>query len=136
MNNNLKEVFSKNLKKYMERDDRTTADVMAATNASQSAVNDWLNAKKYPRMDKVEMLANYFSVRKSDLVEDQHKNLYFTQQEIELIEGYRKLDPNVRQFVFESLTTSEQISEARKKAEEYRDNYKRQAPSTQSGLAE
>ena len=32
---------------------------------------DWVNGKKYPRIDKIELLANYFKVRKSDLIEDQ-----------------------------------------------------------------
>ena len=30
-------------------------------------------AKKYPRMDKVEMMANYFGILKSDLIEDKTK---------------------------------------------------------------
>ena len=32
--------------------------------------SDWINAKTYPRIDKIELLANYFGVLKSDLVED------------------------------------------------------------------
>ncbi|EJE4540903.1 transcriptional regulator, partial [Staphylococcus pseudintermedius] len=31
------------------------------------------NAKTYPRIDKIELLANYFNVNKSDLVEDKTK---------------------------------------------------------------
>lgn len=31
---------------------------------------DWYNGKKYPRIDKIEMLADYFGVLKSDLIED------------------------------------------------------------------
>ena len=30
-------------------------------------------AKKYPRIDKIEMLANYFRIQKSDLIEDKAK---------------------------------------------------------------
>jgi repressor LexA len=39
-----------------------------------STVSEWLSAKKYPRMDKIEQLAEYFGVKKSDLIEDSTPN--------------------------------------------------------------
>ena len=39
-----------------------------------STVLDWLNAKTYPRIDKIEKMANYFGVEKSDLVEAKSTN--------------------------------------------------------------
>ncbi|EGQ2871456.1 helix-turn-helix domain-containing protein [Staphylococcus pseudintermedius] len=38
-----------------------------------TTLSDWINAKTYPRIDKIELLANYFNVNKSDLVEDKTK---------------------------------------------------------------
>lgn len=38
-------------------------------NFKYSTVLDWVNAKTYPRIDKIELMANYFNVEKSDLVE-------------------------------------------------------------------
>ena len=35
-----------------------------------ATVSDWLNEKKYPRIDKIEILANYFKILKSDLIEE------------------------------------------------------------------
>lgn len=35
-----------------------------------STLSEWLQAKKYPRIDKIEMMANYFGIEKSDLVEE------------------------------------------------------------------
>ena len=32
--------------------------------------SDWVNAKTYPRIDKIELMANYFGISKADLVED------------------------------------------------------------------
>ncbi|HHJ7002508.1 TPA: helix-turn-helix transcriptional regulator, partial [Streptococcus pyogenes] len=40
-----------------------------AMNFKYSTVLDWVNAKTYPRIDKIELMANYFNVEKSDLVE-------------------------------------------------------------------
>jgi transcriptional regulator with XRE-family HTH domain len=32
--------------------------------------SDWVNAKTYPRIDKIELMANYFGISKADLVEE------------------------------------------------------------------
>ena len=39
---------------------------------------DWVKGNTYPRIDKIEMMANYFGVSKSDLVEryDENKPYY------------------------------------------------------------
>ena len=40
-------------------------------NFKYSTVSEWLAAKKYPRIDKIEILANYFHILKSDLIEEE-----------------------------------------------------------------
>lgn len=64
-----KEVFAKNLNRLMSNKGVTRADVCESLGVSYSTFADWCNGKKYPRIDKIEMLANYFHVKKSDLVE-------------------------------------------------------------------
>ena len=34
-----------------------------------STLADWYNGNKYPRIDKIQLLADYFDIKKSDLVE-------------------------------------------------------------------
>ena len=65
-----KEVFARNLKKYMELNRKSRREVCAALGYSYFTFSDWVNGKKMPRMDKVEQLANYFGILKSDLIED------------------------------------------------------------------
>lgn len=65
-----KEVFAENLRFYMERSGKTQKELADIVGVSAPTVNDWLKAKKYPRIDKVERLANYFGILKSDLIED------------------------------------------------------------------
>lgn len=65
-----KSIFAKNLKRYMEINGKTRRDICQALDLSYYTVSDWCNAKKYPRMDKVELLANYFGIQKSDLIEE------------------------------------------------------------------
>jgi transcriptional regulator with XRE-family HTH domain len=65
-----KEVFAKNLKKYMDINGKSRREVCQALGYSYFTFSDWVNGKKMPRMDKVEQLANYFGILKSDLIED------------------------------------------------------------------
>lgn len=68
-----KKVFSKNLLYYIERKGKTQKEVAEIIDVSPSTFNEWVNAKKYPRIDKIEKLANYFGIQKSDLIEDKDK---------------------------------------------------------------
>ncbi len=65
-----KNIFAQNLKHYMEINKKTRREVCADLGFSYYTFSDWVNGKKYPRMDKVEMLANYFGILKSDLIEE------------------------------------------------------------------
>lgn len=65
-----KSIFAKNLKRQMELKGKSRRDVCAALGFSYYTFSDWVNGKKYPRMDKVEMLADYFGILKSDLIEE------------------------------------------------------------------
>ena len=64
-----KDIFASNLQKYMKRNDKSRTDIAEALGISYYTVTDWVKGKKYPRMDKVERLAKYFGIKKSDLIE-------------------------------------------------------------------
>ena len=84
-----KNVFASNLKRYMEVKAKSRNDISEALGISYFTVSDWVNGKKYPRMDKVEMLANYFGIQKSDLIEKKgEKN---PPEELTLSEGEKML---------------------------------------------
>lgn len=65
-----KEIFSRNLRELMEQAGKDRNRVCDDLGFKYSTFNDWYNGNKYPRIDKIEMLANYFGVMKSDLIED------------------------------------------------------------------
>lgn len=65
-----KDIFAINLKRYMALQGKSRKDISVALGISYYTVTDWVKGKKYPRMDKVEMLAQYFGILKSDLIED------------------------------------------------------------------
>ena len=64
-----KEVFAENLRYYMELSNKNQKEMSAIVGVSAPTFNEWLKAKKFPRIDKIERLAQYFGIKKSDLIE-------------------------------------------------------------------
>ena len=81
-----KETLAKNLAYYLEKSGRDQREVAEALGVAPSTFNEWVKAKKYPRIDKIEMLANYFGILKSDLIEEVKENGY-SPSEPQLTEG-------------------------------------------------
>lgn len=65
-----KHIFARNLQRYMDMHQKTRREVAEAIGVSYYTFTDWVKGKKYPRMDKVEKLAAYFGILKSDLIEE------------------------------------------------------------------
>lgn len=67
-----KATLAKNLNYYISRSGRTQKEMAEILGVKYSTFNDWCNpaVRVYPRIDKIEMLANYFGILKSDLIED------------------------------------------------------------------
>ncbi len=70
-----KKIFSKNLNYYMNLNNKTQTDLINDLGFNKSAVSTWCNGTRLPRMDKVEILAQYFGINRSDLIEDKNEQL-------------------------------------------------------------
>lgn len=66
-----KEVMAHNIQKYMDMHGVTRRKLSADLNLSYTTLSSWLQGDSYPRIDKIELMANYFHIKKSDLVERQ-----------------------------------------------------------------
>lgn len=65
-----KSIMARNIRRLMEEKKVNATDVCEALNFKHNTFSDWVNGKSYPRIDKIELMANYFNVSKSDLVEE------------------------------------------------------------------
>lgn len=65
-----KEVFVRNLKRHLEYSGKTQKEVAMAIGVTPGTFCDWMNLRAYPRIDKIQKLADYFNIKKSELVED------------------------------------------------------------------
>ena len=68
-----KEVMAENIKTLMSQHGIDRKQLSNDLQISYTTISDWINAKTYPRIDKIELLANYFNVNKSDLVENKNQ---------------------------------------------------------------
>lgn len=67
-----KEVMGRNIQKHMDLNGVSRTKLSKDLGVSYSTISDWINGKTYPRIDKIEMLADYFGIEKSNLVENPH----------------------------------------------------------------
>ena len=68
-----KDVMAANMRRYMRINGKTRHEVCKALGIPYSTFSEWITGKKYPRIDKIELMANYFGCEKSDLIEDKSK---------------------------------------------------------------
>lgn len=99
-----KEIFSRNLRRYISQSGKTQKEIAKAVGVGQSTFCDWVNGRIYPRMNKVQLLAEYFGIKKSDLVED----VNFSKSEIsdkqqELIDLFQQVPDEKKEFLLKMI---------------------------------
>jgi len=65
-----REIMAKNLNKYIAMSGKARKDLAEIWGFPYSTVSEWVTGKKYPRIDRIEVMADYFGISKSDLIED------------------------------------------------------------------
>ena len=107
MNDNIREVFSTNLKEMLKERGKTQLELAEFVGVSDASVNNWVNGIKLPRMDKVDKICKFLNVKRSDLIEPKkpktiddlnltgieriaasHRDDEFTEEDLEDIQKY------------------------------------------------
>ena len=65
-----KAIFSKNLNSYVTKSGKNQSEIAKNIRVSPQTFNTWCKGIAIPRMGKVQTLAYYFHINKSDLIED------------------------------------------------------------------
>ena len=101
-----KTIFAKNLSYYLERCGKDQKEVAAIIGVAPSTFNEWVKAKKYPRIDKIEILANYFGIQKSDLIEESKNSPsepILSEGEMVLLDLFRRVPNDKQQLVLQMI---------------------------------
>ena len=98
-----KETFAKNLAYYLRIQGKEQKEVANDLGVAPSTFNEWVKGKKYPRIDKIELLANYFKIKKSDLIENKTNPPDITEGEKALLDLFRLVPEEKQQMVLDMI---------------------------------
>lgn len=71
----LKEIMANNLKKQLKRKGISQTMMARDLNIPEMTVSNWVKGKTYPRPDKIQLMADYFGVTRTQLTEEAPDNL-------------------------------------------------------------
>lgn len=100
-----KSVMAANIKRMMRKKGINAKELSKALGEPYSTVLSWAKGDYYPRIDKIEKMAEYFGCLKSDLIEDKVKQ----PAECELSERKREFIKRVSEMTDAQLDRLEQI---------------------------
>lgn len=104
-----KETFSKNLSYYLNLYGKEQKEVAIIIGVAPSTFNDWIRGRKYPRIDKIEMLADYFGIKKSDLIEEKTtspEEPMLSEGEKMLLDLFRQVPEDKQQLVLQMISVA------------------------------
>ena len=116
--------ISENIKILRERYGLSQKELGQIAGVSDKAVSTWEQGLKEPRMGAIQKLADYFSIRKSDIIEDgglmskrtPSPSLSLTQQEETHMKKYRQLDADGKEEIDDIIDVK--LAKLQRKAEE------------------
>ena len=71
----VREIFAENLQKLMKKKDVEQKELAEYIGVSETAVSSWVRGEKYPRIDKIQKIADFFNVPKSAITEEKPTNI-------------------------------------------------------------
>ena len=66
-----RQIFSSNLRSLIDVSGKTQKEIADAIGVSQQIMNVWARGKAIPRMGKIQKLADFFGIEKSELIDEQ-----------------------------------------------------------------
>lgn len=101
---NAREIFVRNMHRFMEEKGITQADIAGQMNLTASTVSDWYNGKNYPRVDAMQRLAALLDVSMRELTTDTEGEFILSSEEAHVLSVYRSLTAEGRKQFMVQLT--------------------------------
>lgn len=114
-----KKIFSKNLNYFLSKMNKTQKEVADAISVSPQTFNTWCQGIALPRMGKVQKLADYFHIEKSDLIDERNETISKTKRQGIAINIYGRVAAGIPIEMIEDIVDTEEISEDMAKTGEY-----------------
>lgn len=101
-----KKIMAKNIKRYMEAKGVTNQQICEALDFKYTTFLDWIKGVTYPRIGKVEAMADYFGIQKSDLIEEKEPAIVddgLTENQRKLIEFAKKVPEDKAEMILKVI---------------------------------
>lgn len=98
-----RKTFVKKLHYYMELKGIKQTDLMKDLSLSSSTVSNWCTGQKLPRMGKIQLLADYFGIEKSDLIEEKEAEENRNQLEKEFLSLFEQLTVDEKNIIVDTI---------------------------------
>lgn len=112
-----KQIMAKNIRYYMNKHSVSQTEICNTLGFKMPTFSDWVNAKTYPRIDKIELMANYFGISKADLVEEH--NTQSTNSNAVIIKVLGRVAAGIPIEAITDIVDEEEISEELAKTGEF-----------------
>lgn len=76
-----KKIMAENIRYFMDKYGKTRNEMCEALGVKYTTFTDWVKGNTYPRIDKIELMANYFGITKADLVEKRSNTMRNDEQQ-------------------------------------------------------
>lgn len=93
-NDEQKKVFAKNLNKYISLNQKQQKEVAEAIGENPTTLNMWCSGKSLPKISKIQKLADYFRIGKSDLTDEKE----YSDDDMEFMDKVMKISLNDKRF--------------------------------------
>ena len=110
-----KKIFQKRFNELLDRQHITQKEIASICRVSKSTVSSWSKGLNMPRMDKIELLANYFGLPKSHFIEENANSITMDDFTYALQNEVKTLTDMDKQIL---LSMAKQLNDARMKKDE------------------
>lgn len=111
-------IFAQNLSHYVNKSGKMQKDIAKELGYPLQTFNGWCKGVSFPSMDKVQKIADYFHIGKTDLINIPKADEYtfsFSNEEQMVIECYRDLNNSQKEMVKRMIAYYEKFQELKEK---------------------
>lgn len=111
--NEYAKIIAKNLKRIAYEHQKTQADIARDLRLNPGTVSSWMVGTRVPRMDKIDLLCNYFNCSRTEIMEEEptSRRESVTDEEQELLHLFRKLAPEGRRAALNAVRYFQTVPE-------------------------
>ncbi len=93
-------IFQRNLKRHLDLTGKTQKEVALAIGATTGNFSDWMKGRSFPRIEKLQALADYFGIPVSELIDDVNVGVEVVSDEDQkVLDLFHEVPKEKREFV-------------------------------------